>query len=45
MQAGQIVILMAGATFYGVRAVAVRPTPNLHSVPVSVVSLPGKVAL
>src|SRR6201997_5015238 len=44
MQTFQIVVLMTCAALYSERAISIRAAAHLHSVPVTIVSLPRKVA-
>jgi len=44
MQPFQIVTLMARTALYGERAISIRAAAHLHRVPVTIVSLPRKVA-
>src|SRR6201987_4990506 len=44
MQTFQIVILMTCAALYSERAISIRAAAHLHRVPVTIVSLPRKVA-
>jgi hypothetical protein len=44
MQSGEIMILVAGAAFDGIRATAVVSAANLHCVAMAVVALTGKVS-
>src|SRR5580692_10898881 len=44
MQSVQIVILMTCAALYSERAISIRATAHQHRVPVTIVSLPRKVA-
>jgi len=40
----KIVVLMASAAFQSSNALAIKATPDVHRMPVSVVALPGKVS-
>jgi hypothetical protein len=44
MFSSKIMVLMAGAASQTGDTLAFEPAPNVHSVPMSIVSLPGKVS-